>query len=189
MYERYAAEKGLAGRTGIGQRRRCQATRKSSPPFRAGVFSKLVQVAIVRAYGACPKTETGGRIHTSAATVAVLPEAEDIDIEIRNGDITSIRCELRALAGSTSARPTRLRAHIPTGIMVVRAENPASEPRPRHADHRCLYDMERQKAETERSESRRGRLTRATRSASAPEFPTGPCHRSPHQPDAPGSTG
>jgi peptide chain release factor 1 len=67
-------------------RARPAATRKSSPPFPArGVFAKLKFESGVHRVQRVPETEAGGRIHTSAATVAVLPEAEDIDIEIRSG--------------------------------------------------------------------------------------------------------
>ena len=54
-----------------------------------------------------PDTETQGRVHTSAATVAVLPEAQDVDIDINEADLKSIRCARKALAASTSTRPNR----------------------------------------------------------------------------------
>lgn len=88
MYERYAAEKGWrvelvsASEGDAGGYKEIIATVSGK-----GVFSKLKFKSGVHRVQRVPETEAGGRIHTSAATVAVLPEAEDIDIEIRNEDI------------------------------------------------------------------------------------------------------
>ncbi len=73
-----------------------------------GVFARLKFESGAHRVQRVPQTESGGRIHTSAATVAVLPEAEEVDIDIPAGDIRidTMRV-LRARAGSTSTRPTR----------------------------------------------------------------------------------
>ena len=88
MYERFAAAQGWkielisASEGEVGGYKEIIATVSGR-----GVFSKLKFESGVHRVQRVPETEAGGRIHTSAATVAVLPEAEDVDIEIRNEDI------------------------------------------------------------------------------------------------------
>lgn len=108
MYERYAAEKGWrvelvsASEGDAGGYKEIIATVSGK-----GVFSKLKFESGVHRVQRVPETEAGGRIHTSAATVAVLPEAEDIDIEIRNEDIRIDTMRASGAGASTSIRPTR----------------------------------------------------------------------------------
>ncbi|ALE04106.1 peptide chain release factor 1 [Bartonella ancashensis] len=133
-----------------------------------GVFSKLKFESGVHRVQRIPETETSGRIHTSAATVAVLPEAEEIDIEIRPEDIRIDTMRASGAGGqhvNTTDSAVRI-THIPTGIMVVQAEKSQHQNRARALQilRSRLLDIERQKAETERSASRKTQVGSGDRS-------------------------
>ncbi|WP_455478637.1 peptide chain release factor 1 [Bartonella sp. B10] len=133
-----------------------------------GVFSKLKFESGVHRVQRIPETETNGRIHTSAATVAVLPEAEEIDIEIRPEDIRIDTMRASGAGGqhvNTTDSAVRI-THIPTGIMVVQAEKSQHQNRARALQilRARLFDIERQKAERERSESRKTQVGSGDRS-------------------------
>ena len=115
-----------------------------------------------------PATESGGRIHTSAATVAVLPEAEEVDIDI---PATDIRIDTMRASGSggqhvnTTDSAVRI-THLPTGIMVTSAEKSQHVNRAKAMQvlRTRLYDMERQKVDDERAEARKGQIGSGDRS-------------------------
>ena len=134
----------------------------------AGVFAKLKYESGVHRVQRVPATEGAGRIHTSAATVAVLPEAEEVDIDIRQEDIRVDRMRAGGAGGqhvNKTESAIRL-THLPTGIMVVSAE------KSQHQNLKLamavlrsrLYDYEREKVDSVRSEARKSQVGSGDRS-------------------------
>lgn len=169
MYERYAAEHGWkvevvsASEGEVGGYKEIIASVAGK-----GVFSKLKYESGVHRVQRVPETEAGGRIHTSAATVAVLPEAEEVDIAIKPEDIR-IDTTRASSAGGQHANTTETAVrilHIPTGIMVTQAEKSQHQNRARAMQilRARLFDMERTKAAEERSEARRVQVGSGDRS-------------------------
>lgn len=133
-----------------------------------GVYAKLKFESGVHRVQRVPATEASGRIHTSAATVAVLPEAEDVDIEIRNEDIRIDTMRASGAGGqhvNTTDSAVRI-THLPTGVMVVQAEKSQHQNRARAMQilRTKLYDLKRQALDDARAEDRKSQVGSGDRS-------------------------
>ena len=133
-----------------------------------GVFGRLKFESGVHRVQRVPTTESQGRIHTSAATVAVLPEVEDVEIEIHDKDI---RIDTFRASGSggqhvnTTDSAVRI-THLPTGIMVTSSEKSQHVNRDKAMKNLRvrLYDMQRQAKDLARSDTRKSQVGSGDRS-------------------------
>ncbi len=169
MYSRYAASRGWrieldsATEGDAGGYKEIIATVTGE-----GVFGRLKFESGVHRVQRVPTTESQGRIHTSAATVAVLPEVEDVEIEIHDKDI---RIDTFRASGSggqhvnTTDSAVRI-THLPTGIMVTSSEKSQHVNRDKAMKNLRvrLYDMQRQAKDLARSDSRKSQVGSGDRS-------------------------
>jgi peptide chain release factor 1 len=133
-----------------------------------GVFARLKFESGVHRVQRVPETEASGRIHTSAATVAVLPEAEEVDVKIRQEDLRVDTTRASSAGGQhANTTDTAVRVtHIPSGIVVMATGRSQHQNRVQAMQMLAskLYDQERQRADSERSAARRGQVGSGDRS-------------------------
>ncbi|HET9902124.1 MAG TPA: peptide chain release factor 1 [Xanthobacteraceae bacterium] len=170
MYERYAASQGWqvevisASEGTVGGFKEIVAEVRGR-----GAFAKMKFESGVHRVQRVPATEASGRIHTSAATVAVLPEPEDVDVAINEADLKIDTMRAQGAGGQhVNKTESAVRVtHLPTGISIV-----VQEERSQHRNRAKamtalrarLYDLERQRLDSERAAERRGQVGTGDRS-------------------------
>ncbi|MEJ0060994.1 MAG: peptide chain release factor 1 [Terricaulis sp.] len=169
MYQRYASTRGwrveidTASETGLGGYREIIATVNGS-----NVFGRLKFESGVHRVQRVPETEAGGRIHTSAATVAVLPQPDEVDVVIDDKDI---RIDTMRASGAGGQHVNKTDSavrmtHLPTGIVVISQEKSQHQNRAQAMKimRAKLYDYERAKLDAARAADRKDQVGSGDRS-------------------------
>jgi peptide chain release factor 1 len=170
MYSRYAEERGWkveiisASPADMGGYKEVVASLNG-----VGVFARLKFESGVHRVQRVPVTESGGRIHTSAATVAVLPEAEEVDVQINDNDL---RIDVYRSSGpggqsvNTTDSAVRI-VHLPTGLIVIQQDEKSQHKNKAKALkvlRTRLYELERSRLADERSGARKAMVGSGDRS-------------------------
>ena len=172
MYERYAATQGWKVEIlSISEGTKGGFKEIVAEVRGRGVFAKLKFESGVHRVQRVPDTEASGRIHTSAATVAVLPEVEDVDIDINENDLKIDTMRAQG-AGGQHVNKTEFghphHAHLPSGIVVFVQEERSQHKNKcqgdDHAARQALRRRERSKRDSERAADRRGQVGSGDRS-------------------------
>jgi peptide chain release factor 1 len=169
MYQRYAAQHGWKVEVESASEGEAGGYKEIIASIEGdGVFGRLKFESGVHRVQRVPDTEAQGRIHTSAATVAVLPEPEDVDIEINDGDLR-IDTYRSSGAGGQHVNKTDSAVritHLPSGIVVTSSEKSQHQNRARAMKmlKTKLYDQKREALDAERSEARKSQVGSGDRS-------------------------
>jgi len=170
MYQRFAEEQGWrfelisASASDVGGYKEAVASISG-----AGVFAKLKYESGVHRVQRVPATESGGRIHTSAATVAVLPEAEEVDVQINDNDL---RIDVYRSSGpggqsvNTTDSAVRI-THLPSGLVVIQQDEKSQHKNKAKALkvlRTRLFELERERLANERAGARKSMVGSGDRS-------------------------
>ncbi len=170
MYERYAAEQGWrvemisASASDVGGFKEVVANVAG-----AGVFAKLKFESGVHRVQRVPVTESGGRIHTSAATVAVLPEPTEVDVQINDGDLKIDIYRASGAGGqhvNTTDSAVRI-THLPTGLVVIQQDQRSqhkNKDKAMQVLRTRLYEKMRDEAQGAEAEARKAMVGSGDRS-------------------------